>query len=219
MSIREISSKTGLAKSTLSGWLKNVELTAEQKNLLSERNPATTEYHKSGKSRTWLYAITVQRKINSKAKRVSYQRDGANRVKNGVDSLFVTGCALYWAEGSKKKDSAILCNTDANMLRIFILFLETCFKIEKSRISFSVQYHKREDESKIRSYWLLTLGLPESSARKFYCSDNRVVTGKKTKIHPNGICSVMLHDTKIVQMIYGAIKELNGIKDEALWIF
>ena len=38
---------------------------------------------------------------------------------------------LYWAEGSKERNSVLLCNSDPHLVRFFRRFLAECFDVSR----------------------------------------------------------------------------------------
>jgi transcriptional regulator with XRE-family HTH domain len=110
--IKEIASRIGVAKSSVSRWVRDIQLTPEQHEQLLLRNPA---YNRQ-RSGTWIQAA------RRRAEREAFQKDGALRVREG-DVSFIAGCMLYWAEGAKDRNQLQFANSDPNMVRFFVDFL------------------------------------------------------------------------------------------------
>jgi hypothetical protein len=125
---------------------------------------------------------------------------------------------LYWGEGTKKRNSVTLTNTDANMLILFVEFLTKIYNVEKDQIMVSCRSHVLSTYSlqEVENYWLKTLGLSNINLRKGSI-ETRIPKVKKMK-YPYGICSVSVHSTNIVQRIYGGIKKYVGINNDDLWL-
>src|SRR5512133_1082631 len=88
--IKKIASRLGVAVSTVSLWVRDIELTAEQQARLRFLNPAYNR-QLSGQA---VYAEQCR------ARRREAQQGGRVRAGEG-DTLHVACCMLYWAEGWK----------------------------------------------------------------------------------------------------------------------
>ena len=127
---------------------------------------------------------------------------------------------LYWAEGSKARNSVKLCNSDPNMLVFFRRFLVESLDIEASQLS--LRLHVYLDNGlgieEIEQYWLDLLGLPRSCLRKHAINPLPTSSsGRKKHKLPYGVATLTLHSTEAVQHIYGAIQEYAGF-DEPRWL-
>lgn len=111
-SVKDIDRRVGVSVSSVSHWVRDIELTPEQHAALQLRNVA---YNRQ-MSGTWKQAA------NRRAERVGYQQDGRALARTG-DALFVAGCMLFWAEGGKKRNSLRFTNSDPQMVRFFVRFL------------------------------------------------------------------------------------------------
>ena len=77
---------------------------------------------------------------------------------------------------------------------------------------------ERATIDEIEHYWLELLQPPDSAARKHTL--NHLPTsssGKARNKLPFGVCSLLVHSTRVVQRIYGAIQEYGGF-DEPAWL-
>ncbi len=127
---------------------------------------------------------------------------------------------LYWAEGSKRRNSVTFTNADAEMLHVFVRFLRTCYSVTDERMSLSVNCFPANGLSigAIEGWWLERLELPRSCLRA--PAVNRLSSAsKRLKGHvlPYGTARVSVHSTFVVQSIYGAIQEYAGI-DRPEWL-
>jgi hypothetical protein len=127
---------------------------------------------------------------------------------------------LFWAEGSKARNSAKLCNSDVEMLRFFRRFLSDCFEVgpEKFALSLHVYLGNGLSIKEIGEHWLTALELPRSCLRKHAINPFPTSSsGKKRNRLPYGVATLGVHSTRIVQHIYGAIQEYGGF-DEPRWL-
>jgi hypothetical protein len=209
---KQIASQLDVSVSTAFLWTKDIVLDPESidRNLYGPTGPLNRE-HVAARVATW-------RKKN-RERRLSYQEAGRARARQG-DSHHMAGCMLYWAEGSKERNAAKLCNSDVHMMRYFRRFLTACFDVppEKLKLRLHVYLGNGLSIEEIEDYWLAELELSRSALRKH--SINPLPTsssGMKKNRLPFGVATLTVNSTEIVQHIFGAIQEYAGF-DEPRWL-
>jgi len=98
----EIQKEIGdISVASLSYWLRDIELTEEQKQRLKRNSSSHIELGKK---------ISVE---NRRKKRELWRTEGRQLAKQ-KDPEFIAGITLYWAEGFKShnRNTVALCNTD-----------------------------------------------------------------------------------------------------------
>ena len=215
-SIRAISEKIGVAKSSVSCWVREVELSSYQKKVLCDNILNNREKFKY-ENRT-NYAI--QNRLKFLEKRKEFQAIGRNKAKE-KDWLHSAGCMLYWGEGSKEKNNLEISNSDPFLLRFFIRFLTEIYNVDKNKIIIRVYVHLNNGIKlkEIEKYWLRILDLSKSSLRKtvlvkYSRSSKRTKIGKL----PYGTCKLAVYSTELVHKVYGAIQEYAKFKRND-WLF
>lgn len=209
-SINQISQKLHVAKSSVSLWVKGIQLSLAQEAVLLARNPRYNNQNRGGKVRSQ----------NAKNQRQQYQQTGRQEAQK-KDLLHAMGCMLFWAEGNKTKNSIIFSNSDPRMMLLFIMFLNQSMRVEFEQMKMSVNCHLGNGltASQIESYWLKTLKLPRSCLRK--TTVNRASKyskkAKKNKLI-YGVCRIAVHNTQKTQEAFGAIKEYADIEGDE-WLF
>jgi len=209
LSVGEIARRLGISRGTSSLWLRDVELTDEQRLRLSERGRNGGRVSGRGQ------------REKAKNRREEYQNAGRVFVQSGVDVDYRLLCALYWAEGNKDRWSAGMTNTDSDMLKFFVSGLRKHFGCKDEDFTVSVMAHLGNGltAEQIQDHWLKALSLPVSCLRKFILKSKYFpVQNKKHKRHLYGGCSVKVHSVEVVQMLYGSIQEIFKIdRPEWLW--
>ena len=203
-SIREITKLVGVSKSSISVWVRDIELTADQHEALRQRNIAY-DRQRFG-NQVW--------SAQCRARRTSWQKDGREAARRG-DPFHAAGCMLYWAEGSKARNVAQMSNSDPEVLRFFVDFLRRYFGVPDDR--FAVTCNLFADHlarrHQVEQFWLETLSLPSSSLRKSIVNVYSKYSQKKRRnMLPYGTCRVAVSRTQVVQHIYGAIQEYGGFE-------
>ena len=156
----------------------------------------------------WVDGIGNQATEKWRIIRWKNQKKGRFKARKG-NLLHIAGCMLFWAEGSKKRNSVIITNSDPFLLKFFIKFLKNCYNIKNEDFFMSVNaYTDFYQISDIEKYWLNMLGLPKTCLKKPTINKySKYSSQKKAGKLPYGTCRIGLHNTNITQNIYGAIQE------------
>jgi hypothetical protein len=209
LAINVIAKRLGVSKSSVSLWVRDVELTPEQQAALLAADPV-----RNGR----LTGMRVRRE-RCRDQRVEAQQHGRALARLG-DPVHRGGCMLYWGEGSKSRNRAEMANADKDLLRTFVDFLRTSYDVSDERFAFSVNCFLGNglELAEIERWWLAALDLPKTCLRTAIV--NRPSPASKRRrvnllLHGTGRVSV--HSTFIVQSIYGAIQEYAGI-DRPEWL-
>lgn len=210
---KRIAADLGVSPSTVYLWTSDIELTPEQ----IERN-------RTGPGGPWNPREVAKRAYSwrkrCRNRRLLAQRAGRARTLEG-DPLHLAGCMLYWAEGSKARNTLQFANSELAMLALFKHFLVECFEVGPDRftVSLNVYLNNGLTIDEVERYWLDGLELPRECCRKHILNHTPTSSSglRKHKL-PYGVCSLtVLRSTEIVQHIHGAIQEYGGF-DEARWL-
>jgi len=209
-SINFICKKIGVSKGSVSRWCSDIVLTDEQKAKLFLKNPIINGQ---------MAGANVMKK-NAIELRNKYQEQGRDMARQyGNDVEFVTGCALYWAEGYKSRTKLGMTNLDVDLLIQFKRWAIKYFKCvnDSFKLNVSAYLNNGTTIDEINGFWVEKLDIAKQSVRKvtarekYYSGLNRT---KNRSIY--GICQLSYCDVEIVQMVFGAIQELFKI-DRPEW--
>lgn len=204
MPVKQIAAKLGVSVSSVSLWTRDIELTVEQR----KRNLDSAQ---EIRARKWSEAHRERRR--------RYQEQGRERARAG-ELLHRGGCMLYWAEGSKERNSVVLANSDPNMVRYFVEFLRECFQLDDRDFALRLNVYLGNGHSlrEIEAHWLELLDLPRSTLRTHTVNHFPTSSsGRKKNKLPYGVCTVVVNKTSIAQHIFGAIQEYGGF-EEPRWL-
>jgi hypothetical protein len=207
-SFGEIARTLGIAPATARRWTFDIEITRDQlKQIDARRIKAAREASTANAARCRL-------------KRRAWQQEGRQRAREG-DLLHQAGCLLYWAEGTKTRNTVELVNSDVHLLRLFLRFLRTCFGIGPVQLAFWLHAYTGNGLTieQIETRWLSELSLPRACVKKHAINVRPATSSgaKKNKL-PYGVASIrVLKSTWLVQHIYGAIQQYGGF-DEPRWL-
>lgn len=153
-SYREIQAVVGVAKSTLSLWLRHVPLTDDQQQALAERGPAATR------------ANAEAARANAARRRLRVHGQARAQIRELSESeLFVAGVVAYWAEGTKNKPwrhgtAVKFMNSDPALIGLFLAWLRL-LGVGTERLIFTVHIHESADASAALRFWADVVGAPE----------------------------------------------------------
>jgi hypothetical protein len=147
------------------------------------------------------------------------QEEGRQTARQ-EDPLHRAGCMLYWAEGAKSRHTIQFTNSDPHMLVLFNRFLTDALRIKREDIVFTINVYTNNGMclDEIERYWLELLDVPAANARKHVTNHMPTSSsGKARNKLPYGVCTLRVHNSWMLQHIYGAIQEY-GEFDEPAWL-
>jgi transcriptional regulator with XRE-family HTH domain len=203
-SVKEIERELGVSRSSVSLWVRNVQLGDEERAALVAR------------SRLGPIVAAESKAARARDLRRAYQEEG-RRLARARSASYAAGCMLYWAEGSKARNTAQMTNADPELLAYFARFLRAEFEVasEQMRLCCKLFADHIQRQQAIEAFWLETLGLPPSSLTKSIVNVYSKYSQKKRNGKlPYGTARLSVHNTRIVQTIYGSIQELGGFSRE-----
>ncbi len=198
LSYNEIAARTGLSKSTLSHWLRDVPLQPELVARLKQRLRANRA---SFAERAW----TVNRQRYASARAAAYE--GGAQVaqmvpdEGGVHELALA--MLYLGEGSKSGNRVQLASTDANTIHYFIHALTYLYGISPARLSYRLNLVEaaRSQEEALKVWWCEKAGCNIERFAKSQYDPRSTATSITEDYH--GVCTVTCHDTYLQERLAG----------------
>ena len=162
-SIKSIAKKLNISTSTANIWLKNVELTQEQKDRLY-KNAHDPFFGKRKKH--VLQQIKKKEREIFKEKKLGIKDIGEITKRE----LFLVGVGLYWAEGFKKDKRLGFANSDPYMIQLFINWLTNCCNVRKEglrlRVGLNISHIHRIKE--VEKFWSNFTKIPLDHFQKPY---------------------------------------------------
>ncbi len=162
-SLKKIAKLLGVSVSIVNVWTKTVELTEQQKEKLKRRKVRIRH----------LRRLAKQSHLEKVARVKKLLKNASAEIKPlSEQELFLTGLALYWAEGFKsiKEGRLGFCNSDPRMIKFMIKWFVKALKIKKNdfilRTEFNETHKDRTEE--IKSFWTKLTGIPLNQFEKPY---------------------------------------------------
>ncbi len=203
-SLKEISDKLQIRKATIWCWVKSVRLSSQAKERIQQK---IVEGGKIGRPRA---LIANRRRLEMRLERI--REDGTAIVEglplNPVFSQVLCGL-LYLCEGAKYPSTQGIRfgNSDPILIRVFILFLRTCFSITESKFRGEIMYRCDQDQDALIRYWSQVTGIPEEN---FYRRkpDSRTKGMPTKKIGYKGVCVINYLDTDLQLLLLALGEEM-----------
>ncbi len=198
----------GVSKSSVSLWVRDIELTTEQQEALKEGQKQYGAAHKGSKAVAAKY-----REI-----RRQYQEEGRAKAREG-DPLHLAGCMLYRAEGTKTRNALEFGNSDPAMALFYVRFLRECLNIDGENITVRIRCYLGNGLTlkEIEDYWLNLLDLPRSCIRQAQVNQPPKSSQQRGRKLKYGVCVIERSNTRVVQHVFGAIQEYIGV-DKPKWL-
>ncbi|MBU4298625.1 hypothetical protein KJ636_01115 [Patescibacteria group bacterium] len=208
-SIRGIEKLLGVRRSTLSGWLCNIELTKGQKEKLHQK---------------WLSALVKARlkaaEINKngrlerieKIKREIRKFMLKVKIDKTVGELMLA--VFYLAEGTKRENSIVIANSNPEILKAFLNLFRYLYQSDKSKFRCCLHLRKDQPEEQLKNYWSRILDIPKSQFHKTQF-DKRTV--KPTFKNYKGVCVVIYFDMNLQRRLLYMGEELLQMINKIHW--
>ncbi|MDP3973973.1 MAG: hypothetical protein Q8P92_04020 [Candidatus Daviesbacteria bacterium] len=163
-SIKKIAKLLGVSVSIVAVWSKEVKLTEKQKENLKRRKVRVRHLRRLAR-RSHLEKVLRVKKI---------LKEAIAEIKSlSEQELFLTGLALYWAEGFKsvKEGRLGFCNSDPKMIKFIIKWFEKALKVKREDFILRTEFNEthKDRTEKIKSFWVKLTGIPLGQFEKpFY---------------------------------------------------
>lgn len=195
-SLGEIKTKLQVSKGSVSRWVRNVELTDAQRQLLSQK-----PYYKEAVEKR-----RQARLASEKAKRdlvINTAQKSIGRISK--KQLWLIGVMLYWAEGGKTQTTVRFSNGDPNMIKIMMVFFREICEVPERKFRAHIHIHPHLDHIQAEKYWSTVSGINQSQFYKTYRKPNKSSQSKKNSL-PYGTFDIYVMDTQLFYKIQGWAK-------------
>ncbi len=199
-----ISEKLGLAKSTLSGWLHDIDFTPNRIVLSrikrAKRNLVKTMYKRRRE------ALKIREKIRSGTK---------STVKSVTKKdLWYAGSMLYLAEGSKASREVRITNSNPQVIKLICRWLREVCKVKLEDFSATIHLYPDNNVEKSIRFWSRISQIPIFQFQKTQI-DRRVkkLKTKKKKL-PYGTLHIRIRKSR--DLFYKIMGWTDGIIEKAI---
>jgi hypothetical protein len=189
--LAEIALRVGVSKSSVSLWVRDVELAPVRSPPRGRRRDPNA----------------LQRRRQAEIDRLL--AEGRARIGRLSEREFlVAGVALYAGEGSKRDGSVLFTNSDPRMIALFCSWLRYFFQVDESRLRLRLYLHQGLDLATAKAFWSALTGIPESQFVKPYraVADPSIRNAK----HVHGCIGVRYSCSATHRSIMGLVGALLG---------
>jgi hypothetical protein len=192
-SYSEIREKIKVSKSTLTLWLREVELTSEQKERLYVGLRQANGYR--------LAKLNQQKRIRQTKKILEEAENEFPLLVS--NSLFLCGLMLYWAEGDKSeiREDVKFSNSDPAMVTFMMRWFREICKVRENKLKIELHIHTLFCRPDIEKYWSEITKIPLS---QFHKTQVKPTSLKYRKNHLyNGTCAIRINSKDLFRRIKG----------------
>lgn len=203
-SYSEILKDIPVAKSTLSLWLRSVNLSKRQKQALTLKKLQAC----------WRGGEVKKRdRIERSEKIIEQAKMEIDKITK--KDLLLLGTMLYWAEGQKEKEyrpgtGTVFCNSDFLMIKLYLKWLKDCLLISENNLVFEIYIHEtyKNNIESVRQFWSEKTGFPIISFKRVYFKKNKLNGNRKNKgLTYNGLLRItVLRSSGLNRKITGWIE-------------
>lgn len=175
--------KKKIPKSTLSYWCRDVIMSQKSKQRLTQLR------HKHLKKARKVALKVIQAK--QKEYLLSLEdnnRHLAEKMENS-DIAKIMLVLLYICEGAKNKNCVTFGNSDPDVVRLFIVLLRRCYKLDERKFRCTLQCRADQDIPVLENFWSNITGIPLT---QFYKArvDPRTKGRPSKKFDYKGVCRI-----------------------------
>ena len=199
-SIKVIAHKIGVAVSSVSLWVRDIQLTSGQRERLTLRGYSVDAIEKR---RLVRIGRTRQRRQDL--------MDTAGKMIRNISrrDLWLIGVALYWGEGGKAYHGAArISNSDPAVIQIMMRFFREVCKVPQEKFNGHVHTFSHLNAAAAEQYWSSISGIPRSKFYKTYSKPSVASKHKKDSL-PYGTFQIYVNDTKLFFTIIGWIERIK----------
>lgn len=152
--------------------------------------------------------IAADNKRQARVKRTLKIREKARKTVGGLTNRdkFLTGIALYAAEGNKSDGKAGFSNADPKLIKFMMDWFLTYAEVPMGKMRGAIWLHEGLNEKKSKEFWSDLVKLPSDQFHKTYIAKVKNNSKKIRKnIHQYGVIQIRFSDSAIHRKIMGWI--------------
>jgi hypothetical protein len=200
LSYAEIRAIVPAAKSTLSGWCRDIPLTSRQIERIRSIG---------GNSEVGRAKAAVKLRTRNKGRTEAIRRAAREEAEHlQKDPFWVAGVIAYWAEGAKRVNKLHFSNSDPKLVVLFIEWAIRFLDLSVNRFVIALHLHEGQDEQERREFWWRVTRIPTENFRKTFIKPEG--TGHRKNILYNGTASIRItRSTDLLHRVLGWIDFLS----------
>ena len=192
--------ETGVAKSTLSYWFRDLRPSIHQSKEAYEAR--WKEIRQKGSDALKRIRAAEIAEITTRC-----QKEVSSYPLQDISVQSAMLSVLYWAEGSKYPSSQGMsfANTAPRLSLLFLTLLRNCYHIEEGKLHISLHLHYYHKKREAVKFWSELLDVP---AKQFYSAYvKKRGRGKRKRHNFQGICFIRYYNTNLqIEMLEKAFE-------------
>jgi len=202
-SMGDIAQILGVSKSSVSYWVRDVELSSTQRNALNANGHSIDAIEKR----------RIARLAGTATLRASWKQEAFSEVSVlQHDTLWCLGVALYWGEGGKTQQTARLSNSDTSVIKLIMRFFRESCKAKEEKFRGHIHTFSHKNKIQAEQYWSEITGIPRERFYKTYTKKSSASKNKRNTL-PYGTVQIYVHDTQLFFRIMGWIEKLKELEN------
>lgn len=189
-SYRDILSRLNVSKSTLSIWLRDIELSENQKKKLLNKQS----------SAAYRGAKAQQKKRIERTQRILKEAKQEMPTLT-TKQIFLPGVMLYWAEGAKSTETVKFSNSDPLMIKFMMRWFREICKVPNEKFRIAIHSHSLLVNGDIEKYWSEITAIPLAQFQKTYIKQTSL--GQRKNVLYNGTCTICVFNKDLFRRIRG----------------
>lgn len=194
-SLKGIAEKLHVAKSSVSLWVRDIELSPQAKKRLLT------------KIKIGQFISAERKRAHTKEIEMQYVTEARVALKNlsFTKDLNALLCALfYWCEGTKNAQSGVcFVNSDPHVIRTFLYLLRNSFSIDESKFRPGIHIHEYHNSAKQLDFWSKVTDIDKRQFIKPYLKPH---SGKRIRANYPGCISLRYHSNDLARRLMAIAK-------------
>ena len=189
--LQEIASELGVAKGSVSLWVRDVDFVPRPRN---RGHPAGPKH-------------PMRLKKEAEIERCREEAEDWVGTMTQRD-LSMYALALYAGEGSKRDGSVVFANSDPVLMRLFVVWLRNEFDLDESKFRVKLYLHADLDLDPAVEFWSAVVDVPPDQFNKPY----RAVVDEtmRTNRHVYGCASIVYHSRLLHRRVMARIQAVGS---------
>ena len=197
LSVKAIQEKLKVSRSSVSLWVRDIKLTRKQleKLYLNQKTGGL-----KGSIIAAMNKIKAREELTEKL-----IKEGRKEIGNlSKRDKFITGVAMYFAEGSKGDKNVSFSNTDPKAIKFMVDWFRNFCKVPEKKFRASLYLHDNLNERKAKQFWSKLTKIPLDQFRKSYIVRNNPNRLRKVR-HIYGVLKITVSNANLHRKIMGWI--------------
>ena len=189
--LQEIAAELGVSKSSVSGWVRDVDFVPQPRN---RGHPAGPHHPMRRRKEADIAAARLE----------AEQRIGEVSDRD----LLMFALALYAGEGGKSEGAVIFANSDPVLISAFLHWLRSEFDLDEERFRGRLYLHADLDLDAATAFWSLRSGIPTERFHRPYRA--AVDATMRQNRHEYGCFTVKYHSRSIQRRVMARIRAIGS---------